>query len=175
MITYAELKGWADRTGIDQAPAEIHGLMTGWLCAGASFDAAKRRSSLSEWLDIDLPKSEFAILDVIYNEIAKGLDDDEFGFRLLLPGDDVSVNARTSEVACWCQGFLYGFGMTGRFSNVEVSEDVAEVLKDLGQIAAISEEIPDGEENEADLIEISEYIRMSAMLIHSDCTARSVH
>ncbi len=175
MISYREMYEWSSAQAIDQQPAEIHGLMSGWLCAGAAWDAEGRSSALEDWLGVSLSASDVAFMEQLYNEIAEGITDEEFGFALLLPEDDEEVNERTRQVAAWCTGFLYGFGMTGKFSAEDLSEDVAEALTDLGKIAALSEDVPSDEENEADLIEITEYVRMSAILIHAECLQKAVH
>lgn len=175
MVSYRELDEWRSARGVDQPPSEIHGLMAGWLCAGAAWDAAGRRVAISEWLGVDLDASDYALLETLHNEIADGINDEEFGFRLLLPEDDEGVDVRTREVSSWCAGFLYGFGMTGKFAAEDLSEDISEALTDMGKIAALSEAVPDDEENEADLIEITEYVRMSAMLVHAECLQKAVH
>ncbi len=175
MVTYQELERWAQSTTTAQSPAEIHGLLTGWQCAGAAWDSPGRREALAQWLDQPLSDEEFRIVDKVYNEVAEGLLDEEFGFALLLPEEDRAIDARTREVSAWCSGFLYGFGMTGKFAVEDLSADVSEVLTDIGKIASVAEEVPDDEENEADLIEITEYVRMSAMLIHAECTQKAVH
>ncbi|MDZ7686663.1 MAG: UPF0149 family protein [Gammaproteobacteria bacterium] len=53
------------------------------------------------------------------------------------------MNIRTQEVSSWCSGFLYGFGMTGKFGKEDLSEDVSEVLSDLSRIATIADEVPE--------------------------------
>ncbi|MDZ7686664.1 MAG: UPF0149 family protein [Gammaproteobacteria bacterium] len=88
MVSYRELEDWAAGQVVDQPPAEIHGLLTGWLCAGASWDKAGRLMAISEWLDVELGKEDFALLEALYNETAEGVLDEEFGFRLLVPDDD---------------------------------------------------------------------------------------
>lgn len=176
---YKQVKAWVDRHGIHQHPSEVHGLITGWICAGSRWDANDREATLSGWLSLDLDKAESRILEDLYRTISEGLVDQEFGFLILMPDDEANVNDRSFAVSAWCSGFLAGFGMTGRYQDSELSEDVSEVLTDLGRIASLStalpEEVPEDEENEADLIEISEYVRMSALLVFTECGQRSVH
>jgi uncharacterized protein YgfB (UPF0149 family) len=49
------------------------------------------------------------------------------------------------------------------------------VLTDLAKISALDLEVPDSDENEGDLLEIIEYVRMSAMMIYLESARKSVH
>ena len=71
--------------------------------------------------------------------------------------------------------FLSGFGVTGCYQDSELSEEVREVLTDLAKISALDLEVPDSDENEGDLLEIIEYVRMSAMMIYLESARKSVH
>lgn len=175
MVTYSELRQWTEVQSIDPPPAEIHGLMSGWLCAGAAWDSRGRLAALAEWLGIDLSADDAALLNRVHSDLAEGIADDAFGFSPLLPDDEVAVNERAREVSSWCSGFLYGFGMTGKFAAEDLSEEVTEALTDLGKIAALSDDVPEDEDNESDLTEIMEYVRMAAMLIHAECQQKAVH
>lgn len=172
---YKQVKAWVDRHGINQHPSEVHGLVTGWICAGSKWDARDRAVTLSGWLSLDLDESGSQLLEGLYRTISDALVDPELGFRILVPDDEVEVKDRSHAVSYWCSGFLAGFGMTGRYQDSELNEEVSEVLADLGRIAAFSEEVPESEENEADLLEIGEYVRLSALLIFTECGQPSVH
>ena len=50
-----------------------------------------------------------------------------------------------------------------------LGEDATEILTDFARIAGISDEVTDGEENEVDLMEILEYVRISVLLIFTEC------
>jgi hypothetical protein len=65
--------------------------------------------------------------------------------------------------------------MTGRFQQADLEKEVAEVMGDFAQISKLTDEVPEAEENESDLMEISEYVRMSALLVYTECTKRSIH
>lgn len=160
---------------VEQSAAEIHGLVTGWVCAGASFDKAGRIMALSEWLDTELDAKGTAMLERLHEQTAASVDDEAFSFSLVVPDDGVAMQQRAAATSEWCSGFLYGFGMTGKFRKEDLAEDVAEVLGDLAKIAAVSDDVPEDDENEADLMEIIEYVRMAAMLIHAECSQRAVH
>lgn len=171
---FRAIKAWADRDGLDHHPSEIHGVVTGWICAGSKLDDDEK-ASLANGLSVAAGSDGIKVIEALYELTLTGLKDEEFGFRLVLPGDDASVNERTRAVSHWCAGFLAGFGMSGRYAENELSSDMIEVMSDLGRISAVSEEVPEDDENETDLIEIGEYVRMSALLVFTECAGRSVH
>lgn len=172
---FYRMQVWLEEHGADQHASEVHGLITGWICAGSQMAPAARRSAVADWLHVELNDAGGALIDALYDDAVAGLADEELGFRLLLPDDETEVDRRTGAVSRWCSGFLAGFGMTGRYRDEDLSDEVGEVLTDLGRISAFSEDVPEGEENEADLEEISEYVRMSAMLVYTECGRRAIH
>ncbi|MDB9942804.1 UPF0149 family protein, partial [Pseudomonadales bacterium] len=101
--------------------------------------------------------------------------DPEFNFHLLVPDDETAIALRSQALGEWCSGFLAGFGLAGRFQNGDLSDDLRELLADLSNIANLDEEVPDDEANEGDLLEITEYVRMSALLVFAECAAASLH
>lgn len=116
-----------------------------------------------------------AFMIELSEKITEGLSDVDFGFQLLLPDDQVGLNSRRQALSDWCRGFLAGFGLTGRFQDAELSEEVQELLRDFGQIAQVEEELPEDDDNESDLTEISEYVRMGAIMCFTDCATKAVH
>lgn len=172
---FYRMQVWLEEQGADQHASEVHGLITGWICAGSRMEPAARCDALGDWLQVALDDAGVALVDALYDDAVAGLVDDELGFRLLVPDDDTEVNRRTAAVSRWCSGFLAGFGMTGRYRDEDLSDEVSEVLTDIGRISGFSDEVPEGEENEADLEEISEYVRMAAMLVYTECGQRAVH
>lgn len=172
---FNDVAAWVKRLTVHQHPSEVHGVISGWLCAGSRWDPDNRHAALCEWLNEDVPPTDMAIVDSLWEEAAAGLADQEMGFRLLLPDDEASTSARAEAISAWCGGFLSGFGMTGRFQQGELSDDLQEVLSDIGRISSFGEDVPDDDENEADLIEIGEYVRMSALLVFTECAGKETH
>ena len=89
----------------------------------------------------------------------------DFDFSLIIPSDDESIAERVEAVSLWCSGFLSGYGESGRQLSSDDASDVKEALLDLSRIASMSGEVPEGEENESDLTEIVEFVRISTLLI----------
>ena len=67
------------------------------------------------------------------------------------------------------------FGETGRQLDVNEKSDVHEAMKDLASIAAMTDAVPEGEENEGDLMEIIEFVRVSTLLIFAETKTSGAH
>jgi uncharacterized protein len=157
-----------NNTGID-AP-EFHGLMTGYLCAHTNSTADQRRGLYQGWLESSVSSGELEVFEKLYGDTQESLDEfSDFEFRVLVPDDDMPITTRSLALSRWCSGFLSGFGSAGRFSEASIGEDVIEALTDFTKIAGLAEEVPDSEENELDLMEISEFVRISVLLIYTEC------
>ena len=111
----------------------------------------------------------------IAGAIETGLGDEDFGFQLLLPDEEQDINHRRVGLSDWCRGFLTGFGLTGRFQQSELSDEVQELLRDFSQISQVEDDMPEDDDNESDLIEITEYVRMGAIMTFTDCATKAVH
>lgn len=156
--------------GIDLHPSELHGLLMGYLCAVKKQSKRDGRVSVyRSWMDDELPAEMVDLLEEAFNEGLENLEEfSDFDFKLLLPDDDASIGERAAGVGLWCSGFLSGFGETGRQLDVNEKSDVHEAMRDLASIAAMTDDVPEGEENEADLMEIVEFVRVSTLLIFAE-------
>ena len=103
----------------------------------------------------------------MFSEVWQTILDDSYGFKLLLPDDDDSIEERGHALGAWVQGFNLGFGLQQKKQAV-LSEDVKEILIDFGEIANLSDELEDDESTEQAYYEISEYVRMSALLCFTE-------
>jgi uncharacterized protein YgfB (UPF0149 family) len=77
----------------------------------------------------------------------------------------------------WCQGFLYGLGSSELFSNLEIQKNISEALDDLASISnvQVSDDQYEGDEtdNEANYIEIVEYIKIAVLTIFTELKAKN--
>ncbi|MBV1876268.1 MAG: UPF0149 family protein [Pseudomonadales bacterium] len=165
--------------------AELHGRICGWLSAGAKLSDSIETEMLAGWQDT--AEADLALDDVklgeaialLAGDIHSKLSDVDFGFQMLLPEDNVAINIRQQCISRWCAGFLSGFGLSGRFAEGELDSEIREVLTDLAQIAKLDEnladEIPEDDANESDVFEITEYVRMAALLVFTECASRALH
>ena len=104
---FSEVSRWVFTQGMDHHPSEIHGLLTGWLCAGTGWNAADRINALENWLGVDIGGDVEVQFERLYQDTLAGLQDEDLSFRLLLPEDDAPVNERAQAVSAWCGGFLF--------------------------------------------------------------------
>ena len=155
-------------------PAELHGALCGYLCAGG----AQARST---WLGCILADEDGvaavvagSALDTAYLASQLQLDSPDFEFELLLPDDEQAVAERGEALVQWCQGFLSGFGLAA-IPHANLSEDSAEALGDIGRIAASDISYDDPEADEQAFEEVSEFVRVAALLLHSDCVLGPRH
>jgi uncharacterized protein YgfB (UPF0149 family) len=152
------------------SPAELHGLMTGQLSAGARFDTDTQLRVLCELMNINQLADEQAALVFasLYQISLAQLLDEDLGFQLLLPDDDQEISQRVDALSSWCSGFLAGFGMY--LGEQSMSDALREGLQDFSEIAQVSTD-PDelDDEDESGLLELQEYVRMAALYIFAEC------
>ena len=155
---------------------EFHGLMTGYLCANINSTADVRLGLYQDWLEAGVDTSKIDILEKLYSDTRESLGEfSDFEFRVLMPNDAMSIAERSLALSLWCSGFLSGFGSAGRYDGGSLGEDVTEALTDFSKIAGMAEDVPDSEENEVDLMEISEYVRISVLLIFTECNGSKLN
>lgn len=154
------------------SPAELHGLLAGHLAAGARFEPDTLLRVLLDLLDLKALSREPSKLGLIalYQVTLHQFEASDFGFELLLPDDDQLLMQRAEALGSWCNGFLSGFGLATGRRGEQLSNEAQEGLRDLAQIAQIAAESDaDSDEDEADLMEVQEYVRMAAMLMFNEC------
>ena len=161
--------------GAEIGASEFHGLMTGYLSANSSTTAVKRRGLYTEWLNTILDATSAEVAETLYQDTLESLYEyADFEFRILLPDDDELIAERSKALSTWCNGYLSGFGSAGRFEQADLSEDVSEAFSDFSTIAGLSEEVPDSEDNETDFMEITEFVRISVLVIYTECGDKKV-
>ncbi|MCJ8321847.1 MAG: UPF0149 family protein [Colwellia sp.] len=149
--------------------AELHGVLTGLICAGFSFESHDYITMITDLFNNgeSLPVKVKSIVKLMFSDIWKNILDDSFSFQLMLPDDDDSITERGHAISVWVQGFNLGFGLHQKDTAI-VSEDVKEVLSDFAEIANLSDEMEEDEDNEQAYFEISEYVRISALLCFTE-------
>jgi len=144
--------------------AEAHGVLAGMICASDGVP-------LSDWWaqirEDDAQGAVPAILGQVHTETVASLDEERGGFDLMLPDDEEDLVDRAEALHAWCQGFLYGYGVAGGRDPAHLSEDAAEVLRDIAQFAQASFDLgEDAEEDELAYSELVEYLRVGVLLLH---------
>lgn len=150
------------------SPSELHGWLCGQLVQGAV-------SSEQDWLKnaaIYLERERIEVDEIVealrslYAQSLQELAGSGFNLYLVLPDDDADLALRAGCLGLWCQGFVAGFGHT-KFSLL--SDDAKESFLYIKQISQIdSSELENGEENEEDMMQLIEYVRMAVILLYSE-------
>ena len=175
MSSFENLSNELNSHSIDLHAAELHGMLVGYACGAKDVPDINRLALYENWLGVAPPSKLVTILESAYSAAIDNLDEfADFEFRMLMPTEEVLIYERVAAVALWCSGFLYGLGESGRSIN-GLKGDVAEALTDLARVAAMTDDVPEGEENEEDLAEIEEFVRVSVLLIFAETHTRPAH
>ena len=89
----------------------------------------------------------------------------------MLPSDDIKLSVRVAEFSKWCQGYLYGLGISG-FNRENLSvEPCLNFLSDLERFCRLDEDLIEDEEGEKALVELYEFTRVGIMTIYDELEA----
>lgn len=166
---YAAVQNGLDVLRIPLSAAELHGSLTGCLCAGAELTPRN-------WLAFALTDAELdgliepeSVLALMYQTLSAQLAGEviDFGFDLLLPSDERPVAERGPALIDWCRGFLGGFGVVPA-PGQPLSDEAEEALQDLAKIAGSDLDYNESEADEEALSDVREYIRIAAVLLYSE-------
>jgi uncharacterized protein YgfB (UPF0149 family) len=173
-ITFNEASQALDDARSALSISEAHGCLCGALCTNHEYSIAVWADEVladnPDPLADDTKHAVHTALQAIHAETLRAMRGNEMEFAPLLPDDDAPLAERTIAMAQWCQGFLYGFGITSSGpATANLSTDVSEILHDFAQLArATVGEVDPTEEDESDYAEIVEYLRAGAQLIHDE-------
>jgi len=152
----------------DNSAASAHGMATGMIVGDSESTAEPWLSEvLCDNADSEISDADQQVLYHLFAETRRLLLDDEFGFGLLLPDDDTPLNEQASAVKDWCQGFLFGLGSVVSAENMP--PQAKEILKDLAEFTKLDTNV-EGDEDEAALVEIIEYIRAAVLMLQDGFT-----
>lgn len=168
LISHRELSETLSRLQVGVNASDLHGSLTGFLCAGGEATAESWIDALA--LDLDRARGD-EVFPQLYRVCREQLDDAELAFEPLLPSEEVALRLRADALVDWCRGFLGGIGLAGSGRVRDgMSEDAREIVQDFGNIAASSLEYTGDEEDEAALVEVIEFVRVGVLLLYSELT-----
>jgi len=172
--SYAGIGAELHRLQLGVDAAELHGSLCGYLSGGGP--ALSRVNWLGAMLaDPDTVEvAADSLIDRLYQVTTQQLESPDFGFDLLLPDGEQPVAERGEALLSWCRGFLGGFGLAAG-AKPPLSEESQDALADMSRIAASDLSYDDPESDEEALEEVSEVIRVAALLLHSDCVLGPRH
>ena len=164
---YADIQRHLSESRALTDAAEAHGSLSGALCAAASY-------RLEDWLAEILPEDALgdqheAALRAVYEDTREALAGTLMQFELLLPEDSQPLARRTEALTLWCNGFVYGLGVSGACDPLKLPGDAGEIVRDLSQIMRADVDEADGvEANESALAELVEFVRVGVQVIYED-------
>ena len=167
MLDFDTQQSTLEKLGANVDAAEAHGT----LCA-LLLDQADMATWLKHTLD-DLPEPGDVIateqlrhLKELFEASREQLNTEDLSFELLLPDEQEALDVRLLGLATWCQGFLYGIGVTGIGKNSELDNLSQECLSDLLEISKLDHHSEGDDEAEQQLLEIAEHVRMSVLMLN---------
>jgi hypothetical protein len=169
-IDYRELDGRLAVSELNPSAAEAHGILCAMLCAG---DAQAEESWIADLLagadDAELATQECRhTLEDLAAFTREGFADLQRGFAPLLPDDSAALAERALGLYDWSRGFLYGLGLAG-VGTGHLSEQAQEAFADFAAITHLDlDDLDDSEENEQALMELTEFVRVAAMLVYEE-------
>jgi len=144
--------------------SELHGSLCALRCG------APRRTN---WLadatgdETIAPPEPGSALDQMDAATVAQLSAADFGLELLMPDEEAPVSERGEGLVAWCRGFLGGVGLAG--IEPSLSEEAREALADIARMAESDVAYEDPDADEEALMELEEFVRVAALLIHGDC------
>jgi len=165
-LTHAELARALQTLHLGMGASDLHGSLTGYLCAGGSAGVEEWPSALALDAGSGVPLHNESLRQ-LFRDCRAQLDDPDLGFEPLLPSLDAPVERRAEALVEWCRGFLGGIGLSGTVSG-GLSADANEVLADLGRIAQTHFAYDDAEEDESALTEVLEFVRVGVLMLHTE-------
>ena len=156
----------ADERSMTDA-AEAHGTLAGALCSAPAY-------RFEDWVQEILPDGRAQALSTgtlrsLYFVTAETLNGAELEFHPLLPEDASSLDERTTALAQWCVGFLYGLGSGSIQDLSALPGEVGEVIRDFDEITRVGVEGgADDEQSESAYAELVEFVRVGVQIVFEE-------
>ncbi len=175
---YYQLETTLESSGSSISPSEAQGALCGMLCLAPQLD-------VNAWMDFILDQSQTETqstyrtsLDADLAEVQEitetGFDQDSGGMTMLLPLDDAPLEERLEALSRWCEGFLYGVGvsdgagsLSDRSRSKATPESAEEFITDIREISRLDTE-SDDDDAEHYYMELVEYIRVGVLVFREE-------
>lgn len=149
------------------SPSELHGMLCGLLASPEEIEEHDWLAGAATFLEqtcFDSDEAKTLLLEM-FATTRQQLTATGFELLLILPDDSESISDRAEHLGRWCLGFVTGLGA----ARTKLTEEGKETLEDVDKIAQIDEQsLEECEEHEQDLMQLVEYVRMAALMLHSE-------
>ena len=158
-----------DMSEIGITASECHGVLCGFICGGINVEDNSWSGAFNDLMNdgLGLPIDLKNLLKNLFEESVNEFVGGEYQVKLMLVDDSQPLSKVAFSLAQWSESFMAGFAI-GDGSKKKLTKEINETLSDLGQISQIDTDIDDSEETQRSFEEISEYVRISAMLCFSE-------
>ncbi len=183
---YSEYNEFLRQANALMSISECHGMYCGLLSLQAN---SKAGQCLELIFDDEFDKANLAqaecikVLREIFQQTRIDLNDDGIEFYLLMADDNEDISIRASDLQFWTQGYIFGLGLAGldiERSLAETAEngdseesaasEISEMIKDIIGISQLSiDGLIESDDNEKDLCELIEYVRVGVLYIQEEC------
>lgn len=166
-VEFDELADLFVELEVFSSPSELHGMLCGLLARPDEIDEHSWLTGAATFLEqssFDSDEAKTLLLEM-FATTRQQLTATGFELLMLLPDDDVDISDRAESLGRWCLGFVTGIGD----ARTALTEEGKETLEDVEKIAQIDEQsLEECEEHEQDLMQLVEYVRMAALMLHSE-------
>jgi yecA family protein len=171
MFDFDVLEKMLEDVNAGRRAAECHGFICAQICIAGNITEHMLTENLLGDAAEDMLISECQTqISELVIDVSEQLASPEIELQLILPDDEMSLEIRGIALTEWCQGFLSGLEVAGLDSTEAMSDASKELIDDLYKISRLNTEDLDEyvEQNEHDLMELIEYVRMGAILIYDE-------
>ena len=154
---------------LDVSGSELHGIMCGFLCAGADSQGETYLRALLNNKKDEASRAAFLAMFAVFSISQQQISNFDFEFEQLLPDENESLINRAGAFSKWCEGFTQGLSMAGVGIDQFYDEEAQDAFQHLIEFAELDTDSLDvDEEDEKALMEVSEYARMAVIRLHGD-------
>ncbi|MEW8624538.1 MAG: UPF0149 family protein [Candidatus Thiodiazotropha sp.] len=167
MPEYQRLEKLLATMGADMGASELHGVLSGLICAGSAEAPVDWIATFIEaWPEGDLLAQETReMIGQLYYAARHQITQEELSFMPLLPEDDEAISARAKALSEWCEGYLYGLGLAGVTEQM-LTGDSKEAIQDLAHFTRLDyEQLESGEATEVAYVELQEFLKVVTLLM----------
>jgi len=167
---YLALQQLLEKAESEASAATVHGIWCGRLAAGDTFDTQEWWAFTMRVIgqEASVEENMSAAFKAVANFADQNLQRDSFEFQPWLPADTADCSSRIAALADWCQGFIEGLISVLGKQLASASEATKEVVKDLLDIGEVDTDVSGSEEDEKQLYELTEYVKVAVLNIWHD-------
>ncbi len=164
---HSTLQQLLDKLETEVSAASVHGLWCGRLAAGDDYGSNDwwRYTLRVVGQEGDVQENLLSALKAVANFTDQHLQQDSFEFEPWLPAENVACSLRVSALSEWCQGFIEGLSAVLGKRLMAAPDDIKELLRDLLDIGEVDPDVAGDEEDEKQLLELTEFVKIAALNI----------